>query len=77
MVWWLWQWHQLDHVQIICTSLQTDNHASTSALDFLQVFLTPNQQCQSTEGKLCIMVISNKFFCGNTSLLLNIISLPA
>ena len=25
-----WQWHQLDHMQIICTSLQTDNHASTS-----------------------------------------------
>ena len=24
-----WQWHQLDHMQIICTSLQTDNHAST------------------------------------------------
>ena len=24
-----WQWHQLDHKQIICTSLQTDNHAST------------------------------------------------
>ena len=23
-----WQWHQ--HMQIICTSLQTDNHASTS-----------------------------------------------
>jgi len=23
-----WQWHQLDHTQIICTSLQTDNHAS-------------------------------------------------
>jgi len=22
-----WQWHQLDHMQIICTSLQTDNHA--------------------------------------------------
>jgi len=30
-----WQWHQLDHMQIICTSLQTDNHASTSPL-FLQ-----------------------------------------
>jgi len=27
-----WQWHQLDHLQIICTSLQTDNHASTSSL---------------------------------------------
>jgi len=29
-----WQWHQLDHMQIICTSLQTDNHASTSPLNF-------------------------------------------
>ena len=29
------QWHQLDHMQIICTSLQTDNHASTSPLRFL------------------------------------------
>ena len=27
-----WQWHQLDHMQIICASLQTDNHASTSPL---------------------------------------------
>jgi len=27
-----WQWHQLDHMQIICTSLQTDNYASTSPL---------------------------------------------
>ena len=25
-----WQWHQLDHMQITCTSIQTDNHASTS-----------------------------------------------
>ena len=24
-----WQWHQLDHMQIIFTSLQTANHAST------------------------------------------------
>jgi len=29
-----WQWHQMDHVQIIYTSLQTDNHASTSLLSF-------------------------------------------
>jgi len=28
-----WQWHQLDHMQV-CTSLQTDNHASTSPLSF-------------------------------------------
>ena len=25
-----WQWHQLDHMQIICTSVQTDNHTSIS-----------------------------------------------
>jgi len=31
-----WQWHQLDHMQIICTSLQTDNDASNSSLNFLQ-----------------------------------------
>jgi len=24
-----WHWHQLDHMQIICTLLQTDNPAST------------------------------------------------
>jgi len=30
------QWHQLDHMQTICTSLQTDNHANTSPLSFLQ-----------------------------------------
>jgi len=31
-----WPWHQLNHMQIICTSLQIDNHASTSPLKFLQ-----------------------------------------
>jgi len=30
-----WQWHQLGHMQI-CTSFQTNNHASTSLLSFLQ-----------------------------------------
>jgi len=30
-----WQWHQLEHMQV-CTSLQTDNHGSTSPLSFLQ-----------------------------------------
>ena len=30
-----WQWHQLGHMQV-CTSLQTDNHASTTPLNFLQ-----------------------------------------
>jgi len=29
-----WQWQQLDNMQIVCTSLQTDNHASTSPFSF-------------------------------------------
>ena len=40
------------HVQV-CTSLQTDNHTSTSPLKFFtgrMPFLPPNQQRQSTEG---------------------------
>jgi len=48
-----WQWHQLNHMQIICTLLQTDKHTSTLSLNFFagwMLFPTPNQQCQSTEG---------------------------
>jgi len=47
-----WQWHQLGHMQV-CTSLQTDIHASTPSLKFFtgrMPFLPPNQQRQSTEG---------------------------
>jgi len=47
-----WQWYQVDHMQIICTSVQTEKHASTSSLNFLidrMLFLTPNQQRHSTE----------------------------
>ena len=46
-----WQWHQLGHMQV-CTSLQTDNHASTPPLSCFtgrMPFLPPNQQRQSTE----------------------------
>jgi len=45
-----WQWHQLDHMQIICTTLQTDNHANHSIFMGRMLFLMPKQQCQSTEG---------------------------
>jgi len=47
-----WQWHQLGRMQV-CTSLQTDNHASTPPLKFFtgrMPFLPPNQQRQSTES---------------------------
>jgi len=48
-----WQWHQLGHMQV-CTSLQTNNHASTRPLSVFtgrMPFLPPNQQRQSTEGQ--------------------------
>jgi len=48
-----WQQHQMDHMQIICTSFWTDNYASTSSLQkkistgqmvgSKEEFLTPNQ----------------------------------
>jgi len=31
-----WQRHQVDHMQIICTLLCTDNHASTASVSLLQ-----------------------------------------
>jgi len=48
-----WQWHQLGHMQV-CTSLQTDNHASTPTTQFFtgrMPFLPPNQQRWCTEGR--------------------------
>jgi len=39
------------YASLVCTSLQTDNHASTPPLSFFTgrvPFLPPNQQCQST-----------------------------
>ena len=47
---WGWQWHQLDHMQTICTLLQTDNHINTSSINFIgrMLFPAPNQQCQNT-----------------------------
>jgi len=38
------QWHQLDHMQMICTSLQTDNHTNTSSLNFYRPDALPDAQ---------------------------------
>ena len=49
-----WQWSLLGHIQV-CTSLQSDNRASTPPLSFFtgqMPFLPPIQQRQSTEGNL-------------------------
>jgi len=58
-----WQRHKLDHMQIMCTLLQTDNHASTSSLTFYGSHALPtssyfpvpeltNLKCQTTEGQI-------------------------
>jgi len=38
-----WQWHQLGRTQV-CTSLQTDNHASTPLLSFYRLDALPVAQ---------------------------------
>ena len=47
-----WQWHQLGHMQV-CTSLQTDNHASTPPLRFLQ---TACPSCRPTNSVKALKV---------------------
>jgi len=39
-----WKWRQLDHMQTICTSLQTDNHTNTSLLSFYRLDALPGIQ---------------------------------
>jgi len=51
----------------VCTSLQTDNHASTPPLSFFtgrMPFLPPNQQRQSTEGKKALKAKRVKLYNG-------------
>ena len=38
-----WQWHQLGHMQV-CTSLQTNNHASTPPVSFYRPYALPAAQ---------------------------------
>ena len=44
-----WQWHQLGHMQV-CTSLQTDNHASNPPLSFLQAGCPSCRQTNSVKA---------------------------
>ena len=53
-----WQWHQLGHMQV-CTLLQTDNHASTPPLCFLQAGCP---SCRPTNSVKALKAIHNTFF---------------
>ena len=53
-----WQWHQLGHMQV-CTSLQTDNHASTPSLSFLQAgcpFCRPTNSVKALKAQVWQLV---------------------
>jgi len=50
-----WQWHQLEHMQSICTLLHHTTPATHHSIFTGQMFiLTLNQQCQSTKGNMVI-----------------------
>jgi len=37
-------WHQLDHMQTICSSLQTDDHTNTPLLNYYKPDALPDAQ---------------------------------
>jgi len=45
-----WQWYQLDHMQIICISLKTDNNISTLSLNFCRPGALPDTQTNSVKA---------------------------
>jgi len=51
-----WQWHQLGHMQV-CTSLQTDDHASTPPLSFLQA------RCSSCRPTNSVKALKADYVC--------------
>ena len=57
-----WQWHQLGHMQV-CTSLQTDNHASTPLLSFLQAGCP---SCRPTNSIKALKAISGLYLRHNS-----------
>jgi len=57
-----WQSHQLDHMHIICNSLQTDNHASTSPLSFHRPDALPaTQPTASKHWRQWLNILYNHF----------------
>ena len=56
-----WQWHQLGHMQIICTSLQIDNHTSTSPLSLLQAGCP---YCRPTNSVKALLIFIHSFWQG-------------
>jgi len=63
-------WLQLDYMQIICTSLETDNHVSTKSLKILQAGCSswcPTNSVKALKAAICSKWNTNRIF--STSLL--------
>ena len=63
-----WQWHQPGYMQV-CTSLQTDNHASAPPLVFLQAGCPSCRPTNSVKARVCIAITWCKcgiLLCSNT-----------
>jgi len=58
-----WQWHQLGHIQV-CISLQTNSHASTPPLTFLQAGCPSCHPTNSVKilTKICYLSFKLGFF---------------
>ena len=64
-----WQWNPLGHMQV-CTSFQTDNHASTSSLCFLQAGCPSCCPTNSVKAlKAIVLPLFDKYFCSFTLLI--------
>ena len=59
-----WQWHQLGHMQV-CILLQTDNHASTPPLSFLQAGCP---SCRPTNSVKALKAMTELLSCANPSI---------
>ena len=57
------QWHQLDHMQTICTSLQTDNHTNTSLLNFYEPDASPDAQHTVSKHWTNYFLVLQYFIC--------------
>ena len=78
-----WQWHELGRMQV-CISLQTDNHASTPPLSFLQtgcLSCSPANRVKAPKtlfsGTLCqtLNLVNCFAFCYSTSTIANVVYL--
>jgi len=55
-----WQWHELGHTKV-CTSLQTDNHASNPPFSFLQAGCPSCRPTNSVEALKAALMQRNTF----------------